>query len=123
MLDTIKIIKELKNNGYKVYVLSNCAQETYDKLKLKYPAVYNLFDGEYLPSKHNNYNAKPHKSFYREFKSYLVAQGHGSKQIVFIDDKEKNVTAAKKEHIFGVQFTGAKKLRTDIAKLERGLTV
>ncbi len=47
----IEIIKELKDKGYKVYVLSNCAQETYDKLKIKYPGIYSLFDGEYLPSK------------------------------------------------------------------------
>ena len=123
MHDTLKLIRELKQKGYKVYVLSNCAQETYDKLQVKYPAVFNLFDGEYLPSKNNNYNAKPHSSFYREFKVYLGQQGHGSKQIIFIDDKEKNVSAAKKENIIGIQFTGAKKLRTDIMKLEFGLTV
>ena len=72
MLDTIEIIKELKKKGYKVYVLSNCAQETYYKLKIKYPEIYILFDGEYLPSKENKYNAKPNASFYKEFKSYLI---------------------------------------------------
>ena len=123
MVDTIEIIKNLKQKGYKVYVLSNCAQETYDKLQVKYPAVFNLFDGEYLPSKNNNYNAKPHSSFYREFKSYLAKKGHSSQQIVFVDDKQKNILAAEKENIIGLHFTGAKKLKTDIAKLEYGLTV
>ena len=123
MLDTVDIIKGLKHKGYKIYVLSNCAQETYEKLQIKFPAIFTLFDGEYLPNNKNNYHHKPQLSFYKGFKSYVAQKGHNLKQIIFIDDKKENIVAAREENILGIQFENAKKLHTDIQKLEYGLLV
>ena len=104
MMETIQLIQKLKRLGYPLYVLTNCRKEEYDLLTLRYPKIFKLFDGAYMPSRANSYNHKPKISFYQEFKDYLSSQGQGGKQIIFVDDLASNIRNAISEGIIGIQF-------------------
>lgn len=107
MLDIIKVLKE---QGYALYILSNIGKETFEQLCEFYPALQECFIGAYTARADNDYLHKPHKGFYEGFKNYVTEQGHGGKQILFIDDLKKNLLAAAQCDIAGVHFTSPKRL-------------
>ena len=115
---TVAFIKTLKNEGYALSILSNCATETYNKMADRYPEIFNLFDLVYLPSKENQYRSKPNPQFFNEAvivlkRSHLFTH----KQLIFVDDKKKNILAGLKEHLIGIHFISVKQLRRDIKSL------
>lgn len=118
---TIELIKKLKTKGYRIYVLTNCAHDTYLMLSAKYPEIFNLFDGYYTPSRENNFACKPQPEFYRLCQEYLAQQGVHNKTILFSDDKMRNIYPVLKPEFNWtcIQFTSATQLARDIEKLEK----
>lgn len=114
--DSVAVLLELKQLGYKVFLLSNIAHDTFVELEKKRPEFISLFDGYYIPSPDNNYIRKPNPAFYIEFRKYLINQGHGNKKIIFIDDREKNIMGAG-DMLHGILFRSARKLRKTLRKL------
>ncbi len=110
ILPVVQLLKQLKERGYKLYVLSNIGKETFTELSLKYPEISSYFDGAFTATAENNYTHKPHKEFYEEFKLLLATHGHHDKQILFIDDLKKNIVAATQCNIGGIHYTSARKL-------------
>jgi len=108
--DSMAIVLELKQLGYKVFLLSNIAQDTFEDLEKKRPDFVALFDGYYIPSVANNYIRKPNPAFYTKFKEYLTERGQGDKKIVFVDDREKNIVAAGRD-VRGIVYRSARSLR------------
>lgn len=111
--EVIELIKRLRENGYKIYVLSNNNHETYKYLlttKLKdlidewiVSCEYHI--GKPMPEFYNvlftKCNIKPEESF-------------------FIDDRENNIEAGEllgmKGHIFNYKEDGMNKLIEDLRK-------
>lgn len=115
---TVAIIQKLKEKQFKLFVLSNIAEKTFEQLKLKYPVIFNHFDGALVVSPDDNYLQKPHPDYYEKFKSHLQQQGHANKHILFIDDLRQNIHAASHAGISGIQFSSAKNLEKTLKKLE-----
>jgi FMN phosphatase YigB (HAD superfamily) len=103
----ISILKTLKEEGYPLYILSNIWAESLEHLYRNFPILKELFDGAYIPSKDNNFAAKPSSVFYEGFKDYLAQQGHSNKHIIFVDNGENNLDQARKAGLYGVAFTSA----------------
>ena len=114
----VELIKELKSRGYKLYVLSNIGKETFEQLCQKYPEIGACFDGAFTASPEHNYMQKPHIDFYESFKVYLKNQGDGEKQILFIDDLKRNLTAAARCDIAGVHYKSSKRLFSAFKNLD-----
>lgn len=114
----VNLIKALKESGYKLYVLSNIGKETFTQLSEKFPEISNYFDGAFTACAENNYNHKPHKDFYEQFKGYLRDQGEGHKQILFIDDLKRNLIAAASCNIAGVHYTSSRRLAETLKILQ-----
>jgi FMN phosphatase YigB (HAD superfamily) len=108
--DTVALVKHLKQQGYKIYLLSNIEEITLQQLVQKIPVVKELFDGFFIPSAANHWLAKPHVAFYENFKNYLVAQRDANKKIIFIDNSKVNIINAQKTGMYGILFTSAKAL-------------
>lgn len=87
----IAFIKKCKQEGHKIYGLSNWDPESFALLKGKYPHLFDLFDGIII-SGHVNAN-KPHASIYH---ALLERYQLEPQQCWFIDDQEENVVAAQK---------------------------
>ena len=92
--EVVKLIKELKNSGYKIYLLSNINDHTYDSIKEK--ELFNIIDG-YIFS-YIEHKVKPYKSIYLSLldKYKLIPS-----ECLFIDDKEENVKTANTLGILG----------------------
>ncbi|MDE6626230.1 MAG: HAD family phosphatase [Lachnospiraceae bacterium] len=94
------MITELKQKGYRVYLLSNYPLEMY---KLHWPgfAFYSLVDG-YVVSAVEKIK-KPDKAIYR-----LLCQRYAlnPEECLFIDDRQVNVDAAVQMGMRGILFQG-----------------
>ncbi len=92
------VVKALKENGYKIYLLSNCP-DWFDDFKKSVPA-FAFFDGFIISARYNE--IKPAEKIYRilfdEFS--LIPE-----ECFFIDDSQTNVDMAEyvgmKAHCFG----------------------
>jgi len=113
----INLLRALKKQGFKIFLLSNLGENALHDFKQRFPYFEGLFDGFYSPCKKNDYICKPNQKFYEGFKSYLHSLGYRNKQIVFIDDLEKNIVAASNSGIGGIQFIGYPNLCDTLNKL------
>lgn len=104
----IPVVKDLKERGYHLYLLSNCNiqfDEYYQKV-----TAFNYFDDFYLSAKHQL--VKPDIAIFKDFLQEFNLQAHES---VFIDDMLENVNGAKQTGMEAYLFNG------DIEALKRYL--
>ena len=84
---TEELVRDLKEAGYRLYVLSNMSREFIDFLR-RFP-VYGLFDGEVVSCEEGV--VKPEPEIYRRL---LGRYGLDPAQTLFIDDRPANIAAA-----------------------------
>jgi len=106
---TIELVRELKRRGYTLHILSNIGEIFFADLQQKFPELFAHFDVIHVACAADDYVAKPNEKFFRD---YIKRYGQSGKNIIFIDDKIKNVKAALRLHIFAVLFVSAVQLRT-----------
>lgn len=92
----VKFVKECKQRGYLVYVLSNWDHESFDLLAKQYHDFFKLFDGIIISG--DVHEIKPDSKIYEHFTSRLMP-----KHCVFIDDRIENIIAAEKQGIYGIE--------------------
>jgi len=110
-----KVIQALKNNGHNLLLMSNVGQDkiskdfdnSIDMLKKQFP-VFNVFDLEasHLTSKEDNYTKKPNPNYYAKFLEKFEKKfgKEKIKDIVFVDDRMKNIVGARNCGIKSVWF-------------------
>lgn len=94
------LIIDLKKKGYRVYILSNASLRL-PKVYMNYLPAPTLYDGVFFSACYKL--LKPQKEIYQTFLQtfHLVAS-----QCLFIDDMERNVSAAMEEGFGGYRFDG-----------------
>jgi epoxide hydrolase-like predicted phosphatase len=97
--ETVEIIKTLKKNGYKLYILSNFAKVKFDILIAKY-SFSKYFDGIIISSEVKA--VKPNADIYEILFSKFNLN---PQECVFLDDLIENVEGAKKRGMQATQFT------------------
>ncbi|MEQ9716434.1 MAG: HAD family phosphatase [Candidatus Asgardarchaeum sp.] len=107
--DVLNIAKKLKNNGYKIAVLSNTIS-AHAKIN-KNRGLYNCFHYLFLSYKIGLSKPDPKMYFFALNKLHTKAQ-----EVLFIDDKIENIKAAKKIGFDTILFTNGKKLKTELNK-------
>ena len=92
--NVITLIKELKANNYRVYLLSNINPYTYDFVKPS--GLFDIIDGCVLS--YLEHKVKPYESIYNVLinRYNLIAE-----ECLFVDDKEDNVITANKIGMLG----------------------
>lgn len=95
--ESVHLIKELANEGYNLYCLSNMSNEFYDYLKVR--DIFNYFKGQVI-SAHEKL-VKPDEAIYR-----LILDRYGlqAEESLFIDDLENNVKAAARVGLQTIHF-------------------
>jgi putative hydrolase of the HAD superfamily len=104
-------INELKNQGYKVYIISNLAASVVRDCADEMPFL-DLVDGAILSFREKV--VKPDSSIYRLF---LERYGLVAGECVFIDDQERNVAAARNLGIPGIIFNSYQQAYNDLKVL------
>lgn len=99
--EMFSLIENLKHKGHKVYIFSNIGRQTYHKLIKPYQHLFECFDGIHYVEDHNNWLAKPNHNAYLFFlKKFDIKP----QNMIFIDDKPKNIIAAQELGITGVLY-------------------
>ena len=98
--DTVALIRKLKENGVKVYYLSNIAGDVFEMLSQR--PFMQLFDGGV--ASYENHLLKPQPEIYQ-----LLLEKYGLEPAatVFFDDTQANVDAARALGIIGRHFHSA----------------
>lgn len=103
--EMVPLIKELKEHGYSIYLLSNCSvqfDDYYQRIE-----AFKYFDGFYISAYHQL--LKPDIKIYQDF---LTTFDLLSEECVFIDDVLENVNGAKVAKMAAYLHDGdVKKLR------------
>jgi HAD superfamily hydrolase (TIGR01509 family) len=92
--ETVNLIKELKEHGYKIYVLSNFCSESFNLIRERNPEFFALFDGIVISADIGM--IKPDPNIYHHI---LTTHNIDPKMACFIDDQKVNLEAAQK---FGI---------------------
>lgn len=108
--DVINLVKRLKNNGYKVAVLSNSIKP-HAEYQYKI-GIYQNFDIVVLS--HEVGMLKPDLKIYEYILKKLLIK---PEETFFVDDKLNNIEAAAKLGINGIFFKNIKQLETELEKL------
>lgn len=84
----ISLIKRLKENGYKIFLLSNINEDTF--LYVNKSELFNIVDGYVLSYK--EHKIKPYVAIY---KTLIERYSLLASKTLFIDDNPKNIQTAK----------------------------
>jgi len=107
--ETVALIRALKDQGYKLYVLSNWDHVSFPLMLEKHDELFALFDGIMI-SGHEKIG-KPNTKIYKRL---LSRYGLDASECVFIDDMEHNVEAAKAVGIHGLCLSSHSQLVEDL---------
>lgn len=108
--ETGGIVKKLKKSGYKLGVLSNAGFPDVECIRKK--KFFSYFDKAFFSCKLGY--AKLDLIVYRKV---LKVLGIRASNLVFIDDMERNVSAARKVGIKAILFRDARQLKKDLGFL------
>lgn len=108
---TMKWIKELKDRGYRLYVLSNYGKDLYERTKDKMPFLPYM-DG--VVFSHECHLMKPE---WEIFKYLCDTYSLLPSESVFFDDHLENIEAARNYGIHGIWFTGYEDAKAKLEKL------
>ena len=105
-------IKELKERGYRIYILSNWSKPAYDACQNTALSFLPLVDG--VVFSYRELMIKPNKKIYE-----LICNRYdiNPAEAVFIDDTEKNITAAREYGLHGIHFTSYEQGRAELEEL------
>ena len=92
----LALLKKLKVNGYKIYLLSNINIHTYESIKDS--GLFNQVDGYVLS--YLEHQVKPYEGIY---KTLITRYNINPKESLFIDDNEKNIQTANRLGFIGQQ--------------------
>lgn len=101
LLPTVNLLPVLKQQGKKLFALSNYGPAPFERARQKHLEIFDLFDGLVISGiEHIN---KPDPRLYR----ILLERYHlDPADSVFIDDRDENVEAARRLGINGIIFNG-----------------
>ncbi len=108
---SVEVLKKLKQNGYKVYYLSNFHLAAFEHVTKKHD-FFRIFDGGVVSYKEKL--LKPEKEIYEKI---LDKYDLEPSQTVFIDDMKENVKAAIRSGLKVILLKNPKDLKIELEKL------
>ena len=106
--DTAQYLKQLKNEGYKIYLLSDLSIDGYNYNK-KFD-FFNYIDGGVYSFEVGS--TKPNEVNY---KTLLNKYNLIPNETIFIDDNINNITAGNKLGIIGILYTNLKQVKEEVS--------
>lgn len=122
--DRLKIVSDLKDKGFDVWVCSNIGDDSLDLLKEQYAEFKQLFEqdvkGVQNPNQDNGYINKKDANTYTSLRDRIKADRSGLQNMILVDDNVKKLAIAKKalgETATTVEFTSAADTQEVLSKL------
>ncbi len=104
------LILDLADKGYTMYVASNIGSLVFDRLKQKYPHIFNenvIKNGKTVDFQSDKLLEKPDSQFFVEL---AQLRDENKPYAIFIDDKQENVDAANNNGFIGILFKNSEQL-------------
>lgn len=108
----VRFVKECKEAGHRIYILSNWAPRSFELLEQEYPDFFNLFDGKVISGEIGLVKPDPAIFEYILNKKYNKKYDLDPSDTIFIDDQPENVDAAQALGIYSLRYTKKKGLLT-----------
>ncbi|HXD10586.1 MAG TPA: HAD family phosphatase [Anaerolineales bacterium] len=108
--DTVEILQQLKQAGYRLYGLSNWSAETFPLVRARYN-FFDLLDAMVISGEVGF--VKPEPEIYQIM---LDKIGKPAEECLFIDDSLPNIQQAEKLGFVGIHFQSAEQLRIELEK-------
>ncbi len=103
---TVALVKKLHAQGIKQVIFSNISQGSMQKLHQKFPELFDCFDWSRSMAKAEGiFTRKPHSKYIEKF--LVKTWPTNARNIIFFDDKETNVQAARNHAIDAHVFYNA----------------
>lgn len=109
--ETVEILRALKAANYPVYGLSNWSPDTFARIRSQFPFL-NWLDGILLSGDVELTKPDP-----RIFQILLTRVGRPANECIFIDDAEKNITAAQALGFHTIHYTSAEQTASELRAL------
>lgn len=114
-------VQQLRTRAYKLAIASNMGAEDFAYYKQKFPSLFDNFDyAKVVPHAADGIpliKKKPSLEYFQGLKAELAEHGLVKENLIFIDDKKRNVDASIKEGFYGIQFKNTLQFQADLAKL------
>lgn len=108
MKDNLEYVKKLKEQGYKIYLLTNITEDSYNYIN-ELININSIFDGGIYS--YQEHLIKPNPDIY----NLIIERFNLNKEeTIFFDDKQKNIIAAQNEGIKGVVFKSIEDIKNNI---------
>lgn len=112
---TVKLMIKLAEQGFCIYTATNIGTLFFQKIKQKFPAVFNdqiIREGMTVDYFSADLIKKPDPRYFQELsKRYNPNQ---DKHLLFIDDRLENVEAARKAGLLAIHYKDEKQLKKDL---------
>ena len=109
--ETVELLKELKEQGLRLYALTNWSHETFPVTRSRF-AFLDLFEGIVVSGEERLIKPDP-AIFHRLLTRYDIAP----QRAVYIDDSPRNISAAASVGFHALRFVDARQLRRDLIAL------
>ena len=97
--NSLKILENLKKDN-QLYIFSNIGEKSIKILEIKYPELFTNFTDIFYTKSSENYLCKPSKEYFEN----VIKKLPKNKEIIFIDDKKKNLIVAKTFNFRTIRF-------------------
>lgn len=108
----VQLAKQLKQQGFRLFILSNLAKEPFNVLRSAYADIAQLFDGIIISG--HVQMLKPHKEIYEHLLNTYKLNRY---ECVLIDNLEENIKAANKMGIAGIVHKNTRSTKAQLIKL------
>lgn len=113
-LEMMNFAKDLKNDGYQIYVLSNSLKERVEYYHQHFPQLFNLFDGIYFSTETGFVKPDP-----KCFQNILDQHQLLPQNCIYFDDSQTNVQAAINLGIHARVFEDLKSTQKTIYEISK----
>lgn len=110
-------VKELKERGYKLYVLSNFGQQAFETNS----KLYDFLD--YMDGKVVSYDVEIVKPDRRIYECLIQKYGINPKEAVFLDDRQINIDGAMACGLKGILFKNYEQARAQLEQMLKEMKV
>jgi HAD superfamily hydrolase (TIGR01509 family) len=112
-----ELIKELHDLGYTLRIATNEGEVLFQDKKNQFPELFDYFsEGKTVDySTAQPWIKKPHLDYFTQYHQQFNPDR--SKTIIFIDDQQKNITAARNAGMVGIVFKDHYQLRSELIAL------
>lgn len=109
----LNLVEKMSQHGFELHILSNIDATIFDELKNIHTTMFTHFDKVQSTQSADKYG-KPNTWV---FTRYLNTHVPSDKQVIFIDNKKKNIVAAQKLGIIGIHYKNPRQLKRALKKL------